>query len=181
MELCIGPSEPAPEETLANNDMTASKKPGRAIEAWTGTLPEIFWSLNKEELTQIFNDSDITSYAEGQTIVEEGDKGDSIFAIMDGSAMVQTNVGGKKVDLALLKAGEVFGEVAFLTGKPRTATVVANNDMKVMDISRAALEKAIEKHPRILSCLAEYYYNRLNDTIKKVKKAKMPKVRLTVR
>jgi tetratricopeptide (TPR) repeat protein len=181
LELCIGPSEPTAGEAIADIDTEATKKPGEEPKAWTGTLPEIFWSLNKEELTQIFTDSVIASYTKGQTIVEEGGEGDSIFAIMDGSAVVQTSLGGESVDLAVLKAGDVFGEVAFLTGKPRTATVVANSDIKVMDISRAVLEKAIDKHPRILSCLAEYYYNRLNDTITKVKKAKMPKVRLIVK
>jgi tetratricopeptide (TPR) repeat protein len=181
LELCIGPSEPTAEEAIADTDSEAANKPGGEPKAWIGTLPEIFWSLNKEELTQIFNDSVIASFTKGQTIVEEGGEGDSIFAIMDGFAVVQTSLGGESVDLAVLKAGDVFGEVAFLTGKPRTATVVANSDLKVMDISRAVLEKAIEKHPRILSCLAEYYYNRLNDTITKVKKATMPKVRLIVR
>jgi tetratricopeptide (TPR) repeat protein len=182
LELCIEPSRPIAGEAIEDIDTEeGTKKPAGELKEWTGTLPEIFWSLNKEELTQIFNDSVIASYTTDQPIVNEGDAGDSIFAIMEGTASVQANIGGEKIDLALLKAGDVFGEVAFLTGMPRTATVVANSNMRVMDISRAVLEKAIEKHPRILSCLANYYHNRLNDTIVKAKKAKAPKVRLIVR
>jgi tetratricopeptide (TPR) repeat protein len=160
----------------------SSEVPKRAAPIkWSGTLPEIFWSLTKEELAQIINDSTVRTFQSGDKIVKEGDSGDSIYAIMEGSAKVRADFGGKSVDLASLGEGDVFGEVAFLSGRPRTATVVAESDARVMDISRSVLEKAIEKHPRILSCLAEYYHNRVKDTLTKVKRAKRPKTRFTIR
>jgi hypothetical protein len=166
---------------LPELQVEGSQEGDAAPRQWSGPVPEMFWSLTKEELAQIASDSSVHTFHSGDTVVKEGDSGDSIYAIMEGSAKVTTTFGGKQLELASLGAGDVFGEVAFLSGKPRTATIVSDSDAKVIDISRAVLEKAIDKHPRILSCLAEYYHNHVRDTITKVKKAKKPKTRFTIR
>jgi CRP-like cAMP-binding protein len=172
------PAESQPEEILPELDIAPHEPP--EITEWSGSLPEIFWSLNKEEIDQIVSASIAASYTKGQAIVKEGEEGDSIFVLINGNARVEACFGNRNIELATLKGGDVFGEVAFLSGTRRTASVIAESDIKVLDISRDVLEQAIEKHPRILSCLAEYYHNRVQATLKKLR-PKKPKGRLIIR
>jgi hypothetical protein len=168
-------------ERASEVEIVLSGKEASDLEGWSGLLPEIFWSLNKDEIAQLFNDSRLSTYSAGEAIVKEGESGDSIFAILKGSAKVTAAMGEKTMELASLAEGDVFGEVAFLSGMPRTATVTASSDLKALDISRQVLERAIDKHPRILSCLADYYHSRVRDTVTKVKRANRPKSRFIIR
>ncbi|MFZ3138837.1 MAG: cyclic nucleotide-binding domain-containing protein [Thermodesulfovibrionales bacterium] len=84
-------------------------------------LPPLFESLPQDEMKQLIEKTKLQSCPAGQTIIEEGDSGDSIFLIRSGSTRVFSHILGKEIELAILSAGDVFGEVAFLTGRPRTA------------------------------------------------------------
>ncbi len=66
--------------------------------------------------------------------------------------------------------GDLFGEVAFLTGRPRTASVIAGGTLKVYEIGRMDIERIIESDPMVLSRLGEFFERRVKDTIKKVSK-----------
>jgi CRP-like cAMP-binding protein len=63
----------------------------------------------------------------------------------------------------------VFGEVAFLTGRPRTASVIATDELRAMEFNRLILEEMFEKYPEILKKLEDFYQSRLEDTLSKVK------------
>ena len=63
----------------------------------------------------------------GVELIKEGEPGDALFVILDGEAVVY--VGGVEVDRA--GPGAYFGEMALLDGEPRSATVVAETDMRV--------------------------------------------------
>lgn len=132
-------------------------------------VPYLFSNFSKEEFEKIIEMAETLSYEDGKTAVEEGDTGDSIFIIKDGSAKVIAHILGKTIELATLKEGDVFGEVAFLTGRPRTASVIAQGRLKVIEINRLLLEDAIEKNPKILDTLQDFYHSRVQETIKKVK------------
>ncbi|OGP65941.1 MAG: hypothetical protein A3K22_01795 [Deltaproteobacteria bacterium RBG_16_42_7] len=102
-------------------------------------------------------------------ILEEGDSGDSIFFIKSGHARVVSHILGKELELATLSAGDVFGEVAFLTGRPRTASVIALDRLEVIEFKKFLLEEIFEKYPDILKKLDDFYQCRVQDTLKKVK------------
>ena len=81
-------------------------------------------------------------------MVSEGDPGDSIFLIASGSVRILVVGGhGRPLEIRRLDAGDFFGEVAALSGGPRTATVVATADCELLEIDRWALEILVEARP----------------------------------
>lgn len=87
--------------------------------------------------------------ADGQPIIEEGSPGDALYILLDGAAEVQ--VGGRVVER--LRQGEVFGEIALLTGEPRTATVYALGRCVVLRIPREQVDASL--HRRLWDYAAE--------------------------
>lgn len=133
------------------------------------TASSLFRSLSKEEVEALTAGARHLSFGPGETVIKEGDVGDSIFVIEKGRAQVSAILGKKTVQLALLESGDIFGEVAFLTGRPRTASVSAEEELEVIEIEKPALKDAIEKNPLILDTLEEFYSSRVQNTIKKLK------------
>jgi hypothetical protein len=84
----------------------------------------------------------------GGIVVNEGDPGDSIFLIASGSVRVLVVGGhGRPLEIRRLDAGDFFGEVAALSGRPRSATVVAVADCEFLEVDRWALERLVEARP----------------------------------
>jgi thioredoxin-like negative regulator of GroEL len=84
----------------------------------------------------------------GGIVVSEGDPGDSIFLIAEGSVRVLVVGGhGRPLEIRRLDAGDFFGEVAALSGRPRSATVVAVADCELLEIGHWALEMLVEARP----------------------------------
>jgi len=126
--------------------------------------------LSDDDRRGILGRLEIQSFFSGQKVVEEGGFGDSIFVIISGEAKVVAHVLGNEIELATLSIGDVFGEVAFLTGRPRTASVIASDELRVMEFNRPVLEEIFEKYPEILRKLEDFYQFHLEDTLGKVKK-----------
>jgi hypothetical protein len=84
----------------------------------------------------------------GSIVVSEGDPGDSVFLIASGSVRVLVVGGhGRPLEIRRLDAGDFFGEVAALSGKPRSATVVAVADCEILEVEHWALERLVEARP----------------------------------
>ncbi len=131
--------------------------------------PEFLKSLSQDEQKRIMEGLNMLTFNKGEIVIEEGDSGDSIYLIKSGRAKVSTHVLGKVVELAILEKGDIFGEIAFLTGRPRTATVTAIERLEVLEFTRPVLERIIEETPSVLKMLQDFYYSRLQNTIKKAK------------
>jgi len=70
---------------------------------------------------------------------------------------------------ALLGDGDIFGEVGFLTGRPGTASVIADGLLEVYEINRREIEKLIESTPDIMAEIEDLYETRVRDTIRQIK------------
>lgn len=132
-------------------------------------IPSLFASLPEDEIKHLIDRVEPQLFSPGQMILEEGDSGDSIFFIKSGHARVVSHILGKELELAILSAGDVFGEVAFLTGRPRTASVFALDKLEVIEFKKFLLEEIFERYPDILKKLDDFYQCRVQDTLKKVK------------
>jgi serine/threonine protein kinase len=86
-------------------------------------------------------------FAPGATIVEEGDAGNAAYIIERGECDVYKNVQGKRVLLRRLSPGDVFGEMAVLTGAPRSASVVASGEVVVKIITGESLNRELDRNP----------------------------------
>jgi hypothetical protein len=84
----------------------------------------------------------------GAIVVSEGDPGASIFLIASGSVRILVVGGhGRPLEIRRLDAGDFFGEVAALSARPRSATVVATTDCELLEIDRWALESLVAARP----------------------------------
>ena len=105
------------------------------------------------------------SYLPGETIVSEGDHGDSLFIIGRGQVDILTkDEEGKEIFLANLKAGQFFGEVALLHPQPRTATVRASTPATLLELSKESLAPILNETPQLKDALEEAYKKRVLNT-----------------
>jgi len=87
------------------------------------------------------------AFKAGDTIISEGDQGDTAFFIVTGTVDVSVGEGtGAKV-VGRLGTGEVFGEMSLIEPGPRSATVVAVTDVECLAASYGEFIDAIETHP----------------------------------
>ncbi len=94
--------------------------------------------------------------AGGETILEEGRPGDCLYIVKSGEVEVFT-VGhkGERLHLASLKEGDYFGEISLLTGRPRTASVMAVRRTELVRLSKKDLDGLAAGRPEILKHLEE--------------------------
>lgn len=157
-----------PEKPIPEKEPETAKRSG-IQEDFACELPSLFSPLPREEAQRLFGNITPQLYPAGQTIIEEGDSGDSIYIIQSGQAKVVTHIIGKEIELAILSPGDVFGEVAFLTGRPRTASVIALYDVEVREIDKFLLQEIIEAYPETVRKIHDFYQCRVQDTLQKVK------------
>jgi CRP/FNR family transcriptional regulator, cyclic AMP receptor protein len=79
----------------------------------------------------------------GRTITSQGEEGDAFYVIASGTADVRQ--GDRSI--ASLRPGDFFGEIALIDGRPRTATVVAAEDLVLLRIARDAFLRLIDEQP----------------------------------
>jgi len=136
---------------------------------YTGSgVPELFDGMSEDEINSLLAGFEMTLYPDGAVVIEEGDSGDSLFMIKSGAARVVAHMFGREIELARLGEGDLFGEVAFLTGRPRTASVIAVGPLEAYEINRLEVEQLIERNPEVMSRLEGFYETRVRDTVKKI-------------
>ena len=114
----------------------------------------LFSGLSSEDVAHIASGLNRRRFAPGDVLVTEGDPGDSVFVIARGSVRVLVLGGhGQPFDVRRLDEGDSFGEVAVLSGWPRTATVVAATAGEALQIGREALGELLTLRPEARALL----------------------------
>lgn len=93
--------------------------------------------------------SDSVVYRSGETVCEQGDRGDTAFFILDGMADIVVKTDQGPLVAASLPKLSLVGEIAMLCDIPRTATVIAKTDMQVMIITREAFFNLMNEFPDV--------------------------------
>jgi len=114
------------------------------VSEWLRQVP-LFSSCTNRELKAIAGVVKEVSHPKGTRIATEGDPGVGLFVIVDGDAEV--TIGGKR--MAILRRGDFFGEIALLDGGPRTATVTARSDMRLLGLTEWVFRGLLQEHPSI--------------------------------
>ncbi len=128
----------------------------------------LFESLSKAELDELEAKSEKHFFPKDSMIIKEGDSGNSLYIVLKGTLKVIIHVMDKIVELAILSEGGIFGEIAFLTGRPRSASVIATTDAEVMEVKRDILQELIRKDARINNILNGFYESRVQETSRKI-------------
>jgi small-conductance mechanosensitive channel/CRP-like cAMP-binding protein len=128
---------------------------------------DIFEALDDAVVRQLAAASQRRLFDGGETLVREGDAGDSLFVIERGSVRVTKSdpeQDDRSVDLAVLDEGAFFGEMSLLTGEPRSATILAREHCGVLQLGKEALASTLEADPRIAEVLSRVLAARRQDT-----------------
>jgi CRP-like cAMP-binding protein len=116
---------------------------------------ELFASLDEEQRTQLLEHSAQLRFGRGETMIQQGQEGSSMFIILEGEAVVSVRQGDKAVPVATLHAGEAFGEMSLLTGEPRSASIVAQSDCEVCEIHRRLLQPLLQANGDLAARLSD--------------------------
>jgi CRP-like cAMP-binding protein len=123
----------------------------------------------KAELTKLANAAALHLFREGQAVLSEDDRGRSVFVILKGRVRIFTRKHhGQPLEFAVLDAGDFFGEISFLTGKPRSANVTAATSTLLVEIGFSNLKNLIQEHAPAKKVLVDCYHQRLAVNKKKL-------------
>ena len=110
----------------------------------------IFSDLSDVELVSISKKMIPYSYSKGEFIVMEEMEGKQCYFITHGSVKItRSSKEGREVILAILTAGEFFGEMSLLDGETRSANVLTLEETKVLALNRNDFMATLEEYPRI--------------------------------
>ena len=116
----------------------------------------IFTDLTDSDLTKIASKMVPRVYEKGQMILLEESMGETFFIITQGAVKVtRLSADGREVILAILGESDFFGEMSLLDGEGRSANIVANEDAKVLTLSRNDFLDCLESYPKIAIALLE--------------------------
>jgi len=110
---------------------------------------EIEWKLDPEALEFIEGVGEVLMFNAEDRIVSQGEHGDAMYLILEGSVQVIRDIGVGQQSLAKLERKRSFGEIALLTNSPRNASVVAETPVRLIKISKENLSRLSIENPRI--------------------------------
>lgn len=127
-----------------------------------------FKDFSDNQITEVVNASDWKEFKKDETIVTEGEPETSFYIIAKGGVQVVKN----DSVVGLMKQGDCFGEIAFLTRQPRNATIVARTDVSLMSVSASLMEQAsTETQVRYYRIFLENLITRLSQATDKLVEA----------
>jgi CRP/FNR family transcriptional regulator, cyclic AMP receptor protein len=125
----------------------------------------VFGELNPKQISRLMSCTVKRSVPRGTIIVAKDDPGSSLFAISKGAVKIAApSVDGHDVVLNLITDGGIFGEIALLDGRPRTADAVAITDCEMLVIERRDFLPLVQEEPQIALKLIEILCARLRQT-----------------
>jgi CRP-like cAMP-binding protein len=117
----------------------------------------LFSKLNKKGLEDVAHIADELDLPKGKMMAEEGDRGREFFALLEGEADVTK--GDRSINR--LGKGDFFGEIALVTHMPRTASVTAMSDVRVLVVTERDFAALLKRSPEISRGVAEALAERI--------------------
>jgi CRP-like cAMP-binding protein len=111
---------------------------------------DLFSQLSPAELSAAAHYFSVSKIAQDEIVFGEGDVGAFMCIVHSGRiSVIKINLYDDVVEVATLGPGRAFGEMAVLDGEHRSATCKAAEDSILLTLSKEALDKMLEEHPRI--------------------------------
>lgn len=128
----------------------------------------LFQVLDENGRKEVMQMATRMSLAAGTTIVRQGEQGEDVYLLREGTVRVTTTGESGEIDLGILSSGVIFGEVAEAGQVPRTATVTAITDVELLCFKGKWLMGLLKLYPQARKVLDSIVARRAEDTIKKM-------------
>jgi CRP-like cAMP-binding protein len=139
------------------------ENPPGALAGYLGGLraSPLLESLSDAELTAVVRAFVLVRCAPGHIILSEGEPGQSVFVLANGSVRVHVrDAESRNVEVARLGEGAFFGEMSALSSRARSATVTAAAPCELLELDRDAIDRLCASHPRVRATLEEFSVER---------------------
>jgi len=136
--------------------------------AQTLTAQSLLAGCSPDELADIAARGTVRAFKPGNAIILQGDPGDTLWIMLKGLARVSmVAANGREIVLDYAEPGAVLGEIAFLDGGERTASVEAIEPVEALGLTRAAFTEIVGKHQGLALRLLQAMARRLrqNNTV----------------
>ena len=118
----------------------------------------------RDEVEELVDAYPVQQYAGGMTIVREGDRGEFVYVVAEGSVELRRTIAGRVVTLQLLRAGAVFGDAPVLLSRPEPFDAYAVVDTQLVLIPATELFPLLNRRPHLARRWLETYAARIADT-----------------
>lgn len=133
------------------------------------SMSPVFQVLPSKDRARLAPRFRLVTLAPGEAAFVEGERGGAIYLVKEGSLEVKATIDGEVLTLATLTRHQFFGEVSFLTGVPRTATVHALEPTELLKIEEGELREILRHHPYLKEVLSRYHLDRVTATAESLK------------
>jgi small-conductance mechanosensitive channel len=147
----------------------AVEPPTAAIDRRIGSLQRIgmLEVLTPEQMGRLAEESIERVYAAGEPVIRQGDPGTSLFVIMSGRVEVTVRqADAAAVCLATLEPGYYFGEMSLMTGEPRSATVTALVEARLLEVGKESFGRILAAQPDLVEQLGAALQVRVSERAK---------------
>ncbi|MBL7134150.1 MAG: cyclic nucleotide-binding domain-containing protein [Phycisphaerae bacterium] len=125
-------------------------------------LPRLLGPVDETTLQDIEQQTEWVHLHRNEVLFRQGDAGDSLYIVVSGRLRVvfEDENGNERV-LGELGRGESVGEMALITGEPRSASIYTTRDTQLLKLSKAAFDEIIKRYPQVMMAIAEILVGRL--------------------
>jgi len=120
---------------------------------------QLFSDLHKPALKKIADLLEDMEYQKGHYVFKKGDEGDAVFIITEGSVSVKD----EDLVLSTLMEGDVFGEYALIDNKSRSASIFAEETLRILRLDRTSFSRLLTENKEIQNGLLHLFVNRLRE------------------
>jgi serine/threonine protein kinase len=153
---------PESREPLPVDSVQAGKKRISPADFEFFMSTQLFDAISEEAKCPLLNCMTPGHIQAGERFLRQGDEGDTFYVIQEGSCVVHVEKDSIEYPIARLRAGDILGEIALLTGGPRTAHVDTESDVKLWAITKAQFDALCKECRDVRNFLTELVTHRLS-------------------
>lgn len=147
---------PYPMRVLVPPTGEAAGGPGeRADHAAALARVELFGGLSDADRDLLAGGTQLAHFAAGERILRQGDPGDSLYLVSEGTVSVRLGVDALEREVAQLGPGQMLGEMSLVTGEPRQASCVAITDVACRVVDREAFRQLLDARPEVAEVVSK--------------------------
>ncbi|HKK88487.1 MAG TPA: patatin-like phospholipase family protein [Saprospiraceae bacterium] len=124
-------------------------------------VAQIFKDLNKEDIDEILQQSEIVELDPGDYLMEQDDESSKLYFLLSGRLRSVLREGSSVQVLGDVGVGEPVGELAFFSGSPRSASVLAVRKSKALALTRAGFQTIVSHRPSFATRVNQFIISRL--------------------